>query len=133
MPIQFRCPSCDKLFFGDSRQPGADRLCPACSVPEPVDAWWVNASAPAPTPTTEAPGSDITRNIPPAPPGGVNVWAIADDEVVLVAYAPIPGGPATTPVDLGRLGAGLRQAGLGATDVSSGWAVLRLVGVVLTT
>ena len=66
--------------------------------------------------------------VTPAPLGGINVWTIADDEVLLVAYAPMAGGPTATPVDFGRMGSSLRRAGLAATDVSSGWAVLRLVG-----
>jgi sarcosine oxidase gamma subunit len=63
-----------------------------------------------------------------AQPGGINVWAIAEDEVWLVAYAPIPGGPTIAAVDFGRAVAHLRRSGSHVTDVSSGWAVLRLVG-----
>lgn len=66
--------------------------------------------------------------VTPAQPGGINVWAIAEDEVWLVAFAPIPGGPQVPTVDFGPVAAHLRGAGCHVTDVSSGWAVLRLVG-----
>jgi heterotetrameric sarcosine oxidase gamma subunit len=67
-------------------------------------------------------------HVTPAPPGGINVWAIADDEVWLIAYAPIPGGPVLPAVDFGPLADDLRSAGAFVTDVSSGWTVLRLAG-----
>jgi heterotetrameric sarcosine oxidase gamma subunit len=66
--------------------------------------------------------------VTPAPPGGINVWAVADDEVWLVAYAPTPGGPSVPAVDFGPITASLRSAGAFVTDVSSGWSVLRLAG-----
>jgi heterotetrameric sarcosine oxidase gamma subunit len=66
--------------------------------------------------------------VTPAAPGGVNVWAIADDEVLLVAAVNTPGGPAIQAVDVAALAGPIRAAGLAATDVSSGWTVLRLVG-----
>lgn len=64
----------------------------------------------------------------PAAPGGINIWTIADDEVWLVADAPIPGGPPMAALDFGPVVASLRAAATFVTDVSSGWAILRLVG-----
>ena len=66
--------------------------------------------------------------VTPAPPGGVNVWAIADDEVLLVAVVNTPGGPSIEAAGIGDLAGGIGAAGLAAIDVSSGWTVLRLVG-----
>jgi glycine cleavage system aminomethyltransferase T len=66
--------------------------------------------------------------VTPAPVGGINVWAIADDEVWLVAYAPTQGGPTTSVVDFGATVAQARRTGIAATDLSSGWAILRLFG-----
>jgi glycine cleavage system aminomethyltransferase T len=66
--------------------------------------------------------------VTPAPIGGVNVWTVAADEVWLVAYAPIEGGPPATAVDLGPIVAAAHRSGVHATDVSSGWSVLRLFG-----
>src|SRR5205085_9608962 len=66
--------------------------------------------------------------VAPAPPGGINVWAVADDEVWLVAYAPIPNGPDIPAVDFEAIGDRLSAAGAAVTDVSSGWSVLRLAG-----
>ena len=64
----------------------------------------------------------------PAAPGGINVWAIADDEVWLVASACVAGGPPVAAVDFAPAVAQLRSVGTYVTDVSSGWSVLRLVG-----
>lgn len=66
--------------------------------------------------------------VTPAQLGGSNVWTIADDEVWLVAYAPTPGGPPTTAVDFGPVVASARRVGVHATDVSSGWSLIRLFG-----
>jgi heterotetrameric sarcosine oxidase gamma subunit len=63
-----------------------------------------------------------------APPGGINVWAIAADEAWLVASAPTPGGPQTAPVDVSSALDAARREGVTATDISSGWTVLRLFG-----
>ena len=63
-----------------------------------------------------------------AAPGGINAWAIADDEVWLVTDAPIPGGPPLPSGDLASAVAHLRAARVFVTDVSSGWTVLRLAG-----
>ena len=64
----------------------------------------------------------------PAPPGGVNVWTLADDEILLSAMAPIPGGPSLPDAPLAAVATRLRAAGAAVTDVSSGWSVLRLIG-----
>src|SRR5262249_60811433 len=66
--------------------------------------------------------------VTPAAVGGINVWAIAEDEVWLVAYAPTPGGPPTSTVDFGATVAQARRTGVAATDLSSGWTILRLLG-----
>ena len=66
--------------------------------------------------------------VTPAAPGGINVWAIADNEVWLVASAAAPGGLAAAPIDVAPALDHLRAAGAHVTDVSSGWAVLRLAG-----
>jgi heterotetrameric sarcosine oxidase gamma subunit len=66
--------------------------------------------------------------VTPAPPGGINVWAVADDEVWLVAYAPTPGGPSLPAVNFEAITTRLRSAGAFVTDVSSGWSVFRLAG-----
>jgi 4-methylaminobutanoate oxidase (formaldehyde-forming) len=63
-----------------------------------------------------------------APVGQINVWTIAPDEVWLVGSAPTPGGPPATAIDFGPVIAAARSAGVHATDVSSGWTVLRLAG-----
>jgi aminomethyltransferase len=63
-----------------------------------------------------------------AAPGGIHAWAVGDDEVWLIAAAPVPGGPDLPAVDFGPVVAQLRAAGAFVTDVSSGWTVLRLVG-----
>jgi heterotetrameric sarcosine oxidase gamma subunit len=63
-----------------------------------------------------------------APVGEINVWTIAPDEVWLVGAAATPGGPAVTPVNFGPAIAAARRQGVFATDVSSGWSVLRLLG-----
>lgn len=75
MPIQIRCPSCDKLFSRDGLQPGTDPRCSACAPSAPSDAWWVSATPPPilpqerhqPAPAAPA-SSDITRDVPAAPP-----------------------------------------------------------------
>jgi len=59
---------------------------------------------------------------------GVNVWAIADDELLLLVFAPPPGSPIEQVVSLPALTASLAGEGVAVTDVSSGWSVLRLVG-----
>jgi len=56
------------------------------------------------------------------------VWAIAGDEAWLVASAPTPGGPQTGPVDVSSALDAARREGVTATDISSGWTVLRLFG-----
>jgi 4-methylaminobutanoate oxidase (formaldehyde-forming) len=63
-----------------------------------------------------------------APVGQINVWAIAPDEVWLVGSAPTPGGPPATAIDFTPVIAAARSSGVHATDVSSGWSVLRLAG-----
>jgi len=64
----------------------------------------------------------------PAAPGGISAWAIADDEVWLVTEAPNPGAPSLPAADAASAVAHLRAGGAFVTDVSSGWALLRLAG-----
>jgi len=66
--------------------------------------------------------------VTPAAVGGINVWAIADDEVWLVSAAPTSGGPTVSVADVSATVAQARRTGVGVTDLSSGWAILRLFG-----
>ena len=67
--------------------------------------------------------------VTPAPAGGITAWSIAEDEVWLIADAPVPGGPPVTPTDFGPVLAHVEAAGAHATDVSSGWTLLRMAGL----
>jgi heterotetrameric sarcosine oxidase gamma subunit len=59
---------------------------------------------------------------------GVNVWAIAEDELFLLVLAPPAGSQIQRAVSVPRLASSLAGGDVAVTDLSSGWSVLRLVG-----
>jgi heterotetrameric sarcosine oxidase gamma subunit len=91
------------------------------------DKWLVRG--PGALPACREAGLDARAGrVTQAPAGGISAWTIAEDEVWLIADAPVPGGPAVAAADFGPVLVHIEAAGAHATDLSSGWTMLRLAG-----